>query len=280
MDGEGCSNSDALATTIDNVDYITCKKSVRESCEWKIPTPICQNLPISIGGGDSAPGTTSSPTSKPTDTVVITTKNDEYFNDIDVIYTPDDPNYVAPTDAPQMDYASTCDEQGPCLKVSVAEYKINNREEYQVCVYWNGDLDGCNKKQDVSFAQAAIGIGDEFKTSRWESGLSNQLCKVVTCGTDASFGIKDESCAYSVDFSGIVDDIHDVSCSGLDGGYGISDSCQWSIPTPNCRYMVVDDGTNDEGDGVGNNNEKENRSGFDVIINKGGHFYESTMFYI
>ena len=27
------------------------------------------------------------------------------------------------------------------------EYTTNNKEEYQVCMYWNGELNGCNKRQ-------------------------------------------------------------------------------------------------------------------------------------
>ena len=146
-------------------------------------------------------------------------------------------------------------------------------------MYWNGALNGCSKRQETPFFKAAIGI--DQSTFRWESGLNHQLCKTVMCGNEASFGLKDESCANSVVFEGIVDDISGVSCSGINGGYGITDSCQWNIPAPACQYTVIDDSNvNDPGDGIENNNEKENRSNFDVIINKGGHFYESTMFYI
>ena len=276
MDGDGCSNSETLSTTIDNVDYITCKQSVRDSCQWKIPTPICQILPVS-----SSDDSTDSPSSAPAITSITTTQNGGYFNN-DGIYIPDDPNYVAPTDAPEVDFASTCDEQGPCLRLSVIEYTSNNKEEYQVCMYWNGELNGCNKRQNIPFSQAAIGISDTDQTFRWESGLNNLLCKVVMCGNEASFGLKDESCAYSVDFKGVVDDINDVSCTGIDGGYGITNSCRWNVPTPQCVYTIGDGTSTNDDEAVGGegNDEKENRSDFDVIINKGGHFYESTMFYI
>jgi len=284
MDGDECSNSEILFTTIDNLDYITCKQSVRDSCQWKIPTPICQGITApNTGGDDSADGygssTTNAPSAKPT---TITTTENGYFNNNDVIYTPNDPNYVASimiililltiqsaslvnqysailtiiilvlttttnslesADSSMVDYSSKCYGQGPCLELSVMEYKVNNKEEYRVCMYWNGELNGelngCNKRPHTSFYEASIAVYDSDKTFRWESGLNNQLCKIVMCGNEASFGLKDESCASSVDFKGIVDDINDVSCTGINAGYGMTYSCEWNIPTPICKHSLT-----------------------------------------
>eukprot|EP00483_Globobulimina_turgida_P013568 UN13593 len=53
-----------------------------------------------------------------------------------------------------------------------------------------------------------------------------------------------------------------------------------STTTSVTNNYVVGDGVGGDGNGVQGDDQKENKSTFDTITNKGGHFYESAMFYI
>eukprot|EP00484_Ammonia_sp_Unknown_P024484 CAMPEP_0197024266 /NCGR_PEP_ID=MMETSP1384-20130603/4854_1 /TAXON_ID=29189 /ORGANISM="Ammonia sp." /LENGTH=1024 /DNA_ID=CAMNT_0042452623 /DNA_START=89 /DNA_END=3163 /DNA_ORIENTATION=- len=269
LDGDGCTNSEALTTVIDNVGDISCKAMQDiDACLWKIPTPACSASTVTDDDDDTASSTSTTSTSAPYASTTTTTATTEATDDDDA-------------DAEAVD-ASTCDTQGGCLKIQIESYTLSESDEYEICVYWSSDLDTCSKSDADTFAQAAVGVYSNELVNAWQSGTAHQLCKVVECGQSASFGIKDnQQCTDSVDFDGVIDSVDNVQCSGAYGGYGIDDSCEWQVPAPQCQvdYNIVD---NDDGsnNGVETNPETENRNTFDTITNKGGHFYESVMFYL
>jgi len=232
-----------LSQTLGTVDGIECHASGQQSCHWTVPTPQCA----------------------PEEQVVISPVTALIDDDTDLMIINDD--------------ASSCTEQAECIHVDVIMDADSTEEMYQICMYWQHNTTHCVKGDDDVFALTSTGIHIEDQISSWESGSGHSICQLVSCGSEAMFGLKDEgSCADSANFTA-----DGVTCSGANGGYGIDDSCAWTVTAPECLLQIVDDGGSelDESDYQYETNEEQQADNtWHTITNRGGHFYESTVFYV
>jgi len=171
--------------------------------------------------------------------------------------------------------ASTCKEQAECIHVEVRIDTESTEEMYSICMYWQSNTTHCVKGDDDTFALGAtlgIDTDDDFEIKSWESGSGHSICQQVSCGNEAMFGLKDGgSCSHSANFT-----VDGVTCSGTAGG-----SCLWTIPAPECLLHVVDDFESDLGSDLYETNEEQQADNtWHTITNRGGHFYESTVFFV
>eukprot|EP01084_Bolivina_argentea_P229655 387561_1 len=71
------------------------------------------------------------------------------------------------------------------------------------------------------------------------------MCKIVSCGSKAQFGIKDgKGCQLSDTITGLIfGDIKNVECE-YTGGYcggGAQKDCTWTVPSPECPTISTTD---------------------------------------
>jgi len=180
--------------------------------------------------------------------------------------------------------APTCTEQSSCVGVEVITEGEPAEEKYRICMHWTTDQTQCVKGEDDVFAQSTTSSLPQDALSSWQSGTGHSICEMVSCGGEAVFGVKDDgSCADSEGFVGALDGAPGVTCSGSDGGYGIDGSCKWTVPAPECLLHIVNDVQSellDDNDYQYDNDEQPSDSAWHTITNRGGHFYESTVFYV
>jgi len=245
-DGDGCSASDPLTgQTLGAVDGVECRASGQESCHWTVPTPQC------------APEVSA-----------VNAQLD------------DDPLQI------DGDEASSCSAQSECVHVELtAADDAAEADTYSICMWWLHDDDThCAKGEGDVFALSATGSHIEDESVSWRSGMDHAICQSVSCGAEAVFALKDEgSCSESVAFEGSLDAVEGVSCSGNEA-YDVEGSCKWTVPAPECHVeVVVDDGASElleDNDYQYGNDEQQSENTWHTITNRGGHFYESTVFYV
>jgi len=269
-DGLGCSASDSLLSqTLGGVDNIECHASGQQSCHWTVPTPSC------------ATATSGIVTETPQIVDLITTEvivqdTVDITDDMEQIVTKE--NLLDDVDTTD---ASTCTDQSNCVHLEVTTQGEAAEETYQICMYWQQGTE-CAKSDDDTFALSSFGSASEDHVSLWQSGVDHAICNVVSCGTDATFSIKDrDSCALSENFSGTVDSMEGVTCGVTSDEY-VVDACLWTVPAPECLLYVVDDTGSeqmDKNDFLNDNDEQQTDDTW-TITNQGGHFYESTVFYV
>merc|ERR1719361_2823004 len=271
-DGLGCAASDSLlGQTFGGVDNIECHASGQQSCHWTVPTPACASVNMVNSIVTESPQIID-PIVDPIvtevlvqETVDITddgqgtdqmVKKEPLIDDVEEMET------LESTDA------STCTDQSNCVHLEVTTQGEAAEETYQICMYWQQDTQ-CAKSDEDSFATAVA----MDQVSVWQSGVENSICNVVTCGTEAVFSVKDGDSCSDI-WTGTVDSM-DVSCSANG-----DDACSWTVPAPECLLHVLDTGNEQLDDYLGENEEQQTDGTWHTITNQGGHFYESTVFYV
>eukprot|EP01084_Bolivina_argentea_P088760 160257_1 len=126
---------------------------------------------------------------------------------------------------------SDCYSQMECIDILTTEIVAG---QYELCIYWNEDLPECDKKGQISHACPT----DGDKIEGWSAGIEHKMCKTVSCGERASFGVKDgsfckESLAYGMISSTMVACYTGGTCGGNEK------ACRWSIPAPECEETTT-----------------------------------------
>eukprot|EP01083_Nonionella_stella_P288918 983169_1 len=227
-------------------------------------------------------------------------------------YDDDKPVYAEGNTVPSAATADDCEHQAPCLNLNIRPIvdgdtmrrRLDTEEMYQVCLEFNDNNPYCIKARDYfeygMSSEDEERLGDGVTALQWFS--NDAICETATCGAVVQFAVRDgDGCSTS----------HDVVVMDMDGVPGVEcktteiyESCGWTVNTPQCEDVVTTSTTaessttqtstqtseyavnndDDDSDGVNNQygeeNKKENRNTFDTMTNKGGHFHESTMFFM
>ena len=181
---------------------------------------------------------------------------------------------------------------------------IDDEEYYKICFGFNQNNPYCLKSDDYFTYASTLSQeenGDFIILEHWLYG--EPRCQTVACSDFAEFVVRDgDGCALTDELMSVtIDGVDEIQCSA-----SVSDSCLWRVPSPQCshfvsvpkppsttttttttsgtdntnNYVIVNDDDDNEVDGGGSNDKNSDRSTFDAMTNKGGHFAESAMFYI
>jgi len=271
-DGLGCSASDSLlGQTLGGVDDIECHASGQQSCHWTVPTPSC----ATVNMVSDMIVTESPQIVDPIVSEVLVQETVDATDDVDqgTEHMVTKEILIGDVDNVEQKHkgdVSTCTDQSNCVHLEMTTQGEDAEEMYQICMHWKQGMQ-CAKLDDDIFTMDEVSV--------WQSGVDHAICHVVSCGTEAVFSVKDdESCSDS--FSGTVDTMEKVTCSAATDG-DIDGACSWTVPAPECLLVVVDD-TESElyGENQSGTEDEQTDNPWNTITNEGGHFYESTVFFV